>query len=176
MNHRYLISRVHLPSRKPALVVTGASGETDTPPALIQAMAARISSLPGMSSCSVGTDNAEPLRSYYLDSAFVRDQNADAPCFFASLDSAGRVSLIASIRNQAEILRSGWGALNNDQIVIVPPRDSIDLGIIWRIIMMAYFDLATQKHSNAWSEFRRAAAPTDMATAGRSELVSGEFF
>ena len=149
MNERSRFSRIHLPRRSRATV---AAGETDTHPALVQAMADRLSSLPGISICSVAAANSPPLISCYLDNAFTLMQTVDAPVLFATLDSVGRVSLNASSENLSEIIRKGWGEVDGDRIVTLPPRDAIDLTILWRIILMAYFLIAERREKNVWRE------------------------
>lgn len=170
-------SRVHLPRRTDAPVASVDLGETDTHPALVQALADRIGSLPGISCYPVAADSVSTALHFYIDSAFTCEMSADAPVLFADLDPAGRVSLTVSPQHETEITRSGWAEAQECRVSTFPPRDTADLNIIWRITLMAYFDLVRRDNFDVWREFRTAThnIPSDVAT-GQTGLVPGAFF
>ena len=170
-------SRVHLPRRTDAPVASVDLGEIDTHPALVQALADRIGSLPGISCFTDAADKLSTSLHFYMDSAFTSEMSADAPVLFADLDPAGRVSLVVSPEHAAEIARSGWGKADDSRIVTWPPRDASDLTILWRITLMSYFDMTRRDNFDVWREFRTATRifPTGSAT-GSTELVPGAFY
>jgi hypothetical protein len=173
VNERSRFSRVHLPRRSPAAVP---AGETNTHPDVVEAMADRLGSLPGIGICAVAAANSPPLISYYLDNAFTLGQPIDAPVLFATLDSMGRVSLNASPENFSEIVRKGWGEIDGDRIVTVPPRDAIDMTILWRIILMAYFLIAERREKDVWRENQLHTRFYGNGQAGSTEFAPGAYF
>lgn len=170
-------SRVHLPRRTDAPVASGNLGEIDTRPTLVQALAERISGLPGISCYPVAADSLSNSLHFYLDGEFGQEPSADAPVLFADLDPAGRVSLEVSPEHKVEIVRSGWGETEDFRIITFPPRDAADLTIVWRITLMSYFNMASRDNVDVWREFRTATRKIPSATAtGSSGLVPGAFF
>jgi hypothetical protein len=170
-------SRFHLPRRTDAPVAPGHLDGIDTHPALVQALADRIGSLPGISCYPVAAVNISRSLRFYMDSEFTLETSADAPVLFADLDPAGRVSLGVSPDHEAEIIRSGWGKPEGSRISTLPPRDTADVTILWRITLMSYFELASRNNFDVWREFRTAARtiPSGPAT-GSPGLVPGAFF
>ncbi|MDH3429459.1 MAG: hypothetical protein OEQ14_05530 [Gammaproteobacteria bacterium] len=168
--------RVHLPRRSYARVVTDPAGDTETGSPLVRTMADRIESLPGIR-CAPGAEaDLGVSPSYYLDGAFALQPPEDEPILFAVLDAAGRVSLDVSPENHFEILRSGWGETAGDRIVTLAPRDLMDLSVLWRIILMAYFDIAGRRNLHVWRESRLGSRLPKIGETGAAGLAPGAFF
>jgi len=171
--------RVHLPRRSDARVVADPAVDTEACSPLVRTMADRIESLPGIRRGPGAAADLGVSPSYYLDGAFTVQQPEDEPLLFALLDAAGRVSLDVSPENHFEILRSGWGETAGDRIVTLAPRDLMDLSVLWRIILMAYFDIAGRRNLHVWRESRlgsRLPKTGETSETGAAGLAPGAFF
>jgi hypothetical protein len=122
---------------------------------LRQALADLIASLPGVSCRGTLPKNAAVVEAFFLDSAFTLHSTMADSVLFGTLDWNGRVSLNVRGRERDEIVRTGWGEIRGDRLRTFPPRDFGDLTALWRIILIAYFELAERRDSSAWYESRR---------------------
>jgi hypothetical protein len=174
MGEKRPIYRVLLPKRSDSVIDTH---ESDTHPDRVRAMADRISRLPGISSLSLAADSALASRRYYVESASAREASADGLCLFAVIDPAGRVSLDVSPAIQDEILRGGWGEMKGGHIVTFAPRDHIEVTVLWRVILMAYFDLR-EPHKDCLVSFSRgpAVSPVGARAATEFGITRGAFY
>jgi len=169
-------SRVHLPKRCLSHTRVNVGSDTDSIFALVDALANRIGSLPGVECRVVTAGDAEGLRHYYLDKAFTLDPATDDAVFFAALDSEGRVSLSISREETEEITRTGWGELKGGRIRTSQPRDTGDLTVLWRIILMAYFDIAARREFRAWRDTRYRPRHPGPAESRSAVIAPGAFF
>ena len=154
MMTRSLRSRVHLPKRVRPSAMVSYGGDAEHDRGLIESLANRVSSLPGMECRVASPGNGGDVRRYYLDSAFMLDPAGEPSVRFATLCSAGRLSLRVPQVALDEILRSGWGEVRGGRIHTFAARDASDLTVLWRIVLMAYFHIARRRESRAWLETR----------------------
>ncbi len=166
-------SQVYLPRRSIRGAREAGGEQINHEVALSQALAERIGSLPGIS-CEPAADFGwAALRRYFLDAEFTLGHDTDIP--FGTLDTAGRISLRVGRADRDEIVRAGWAEVDGERIVTFPPRDAMDVTVLWRIVLMAYFHAAERRDPNAWQQIRPRPNP-DFQNGASSRVTRGAFF
>lgn len=169
-------SRVHLPKRIRLGEILATFDDIKESLAVVASLADRVGSLPGISCLESSSHGNSPLRHYYLDSAFLQDVPASEYVLFATLHPDGRLLLRVPRPELEEVLRSGWGELRGDRIHTFAPRDIGDLTVLWRVVLMAYFDVVERGDTVAWSAMR-PRFPADGLNETRSRVIApGTFF
>lgn len=166
-------SRVYLPRRSVAGNFGNRLTDMQNDTALVRIIVERISSLPGIVAEPDPDRGGSGIRRYYLESAFANDAETHLP--FAALDAVGRLSMHVSDADRDEIVRAGWAEIDGDRIRTFAARDVMDVTVLWRIVLMAYFHLAERRDPNAWREVR-PRAQLSFAGQGSTGLAPGAFF
>ena len=147
--------------------------EADILPAVILNLADRISTLAGLARVEPATHGASTLCIFELRGTGNRESADDAKTPFATVDLAGRITLDVSDNLHNEILRSNWGYEENGRITTHAPRDEVEASIIWRILLMAYFDA---RDINAPHTDRTFSAEHECIVSETVKLTRGMFF
>lgn len=176
MLNRIPSSRVHLPRRSVVSVIKGLEHDEGAYANLVEALADRIRSLPGVECHVASYGKARGSRRYYLQNEYALDPTGDQLILFATLDAEARITLNSSRTAIDEAMRTGWGDLNAGCLRTFPPRDHGDVTIIWRIVLMAYFDIAERRDFRAWRDTRHKSIHAIPVEDGSSVVTPGAFF
>lgn len=176
MKIRIRPSRVHLPKRSRPSALLATFDEVKSNLGLVASIADRVGSLPGIRCQEVSSSGEAALRRYFLDSAFLREPIAAESVQFAVLHPDGRLVLRVPRPELEEILVSGWGELYGERVRTFAPRDVGDLTVLWRIILMAYFDVVERRDSGAWQAIRPRSQNLRAAETGSRRIAPGDFF
>jgi len=147
--------------------------EADILPAVILNLADRISTLAGLARVEPATHGASTLCIFEFRGTGNCESATDAKMPFATVDLAGRITLDASDNLHNEILRSNWGYAENGRITTHAPRDEVEASIIWRILLMAYFDA---HEVNSPYATRPCSAEHEYLVAEAKKPTRGMFF
>jgi hypothetical protein len=98
----------------------------------------RIEALPGIELRQTRGANDMLASDYYIDGSYVlRSIAADAQ-LLCRIDADGILLPMISPHAREEVLRKGWATGSDDAVIMYLPRDSIEMEIAWRIVLIAY--------------------------------------
>ena len=164
--------RVLLPKRGSLLDV---AEEATSHSEWVVSMAERIGSLPGLSCAPASDETPDSVRRFVFDNPGAHQLSGCTPNLFLVLDAAGRMTFDARPAIRKEILRSGWGEGHADGVTTFAPRDEIEVAVLWRILLMAYFDARDSQAGRSDRAMRRQNRVRAVDGA-RSILTSGTFY
>ncbi len=131
------------------------------------ALAERLGGLPSIEA-GVAPDGSMPQTFRFRIATPSRESiSSDAGTLICQLSQDGFAVYGLSDSDRHQVLRTGWGRLQHDHVVLHAPRDEEELDICWHIIEQAVQTLAVTP-----SDFRglRSTAPWDLPRFSRTPL------
>jgi hypothetical protein len=104
----------------------------------------RIRVLPGVSTVHTVLDDGATATDHFIDPAYVLRTVCIGPQLLCHIDMEGILVPQLDAVDKAEVAFKGWASRAEDQSIIYLPRDSIEMEIVWKIILRAYQFLASR--------------------------------
>ena len=131
------MDRVSLPGRHGA--GTAAAADPDT-----WGLAERIGGLPGVMASCTSLPDGSTATDHFIDDVYVLRSVRSGPQLFCHIDRDGLMLPELATVDKAEIVNKGWASRVDDWITVFLPRDSVEMEISWRIVLLAYRYLTTR--------------------------------
>lgn len=130
-------------------------------------LADRIAGLPGISTFEHPDDSLPSAVSVYLGETVGLTRKRTTSVLLCRISREGIEICGLSDWERHQVLRSGWGRLRNEQVLVHLPRDADELETCWRVIARAHTALKAD-FCNAGRA--RAASPWELPRFSRTSL------
>lgn len=115
-----------------------------SPPPNTWGLTERIAALPGIRpEHKILADNTLATDHFIEDSYLLR-HSWRKPQLLCHIDSQGILLADISPVDKEEVLQKGWSSSTEDALILFLPRDSIEMEIAWRIVLLAYHFLTSR--------------------------------
>lgn len=125
----------------------------------------RIDALPGISPRHTLLANDTLTTDHFIDPAYILGRSCSRPKLLCHMDCDGILLPEMSMPDREEVLRKGWASCASDAVSLFPPRDSIEMEIAWRIILLAYHYLTSMPDGSPTREKTTPVWPVCSSTA-----------
>jgi hypothetical protein len=149
--------------------VAGRSGDEDGPetvPRYTWGLAERIAALPGLTAQYTSLADGTTASDHFVDSAYVLRSPCIQPQLLCHIDFEGILVPKLGPLDIAEVVHKGWASNTDIPLTIFLPRDSIEMEITWRIILLAYRHM-TSKSNDSHGQERRSPTLPKYASAAK---------
>jgi hypothetical protein len=128
-------------------------------------LAERLKNLPGISqNYTLLADNTS-AEDYFIESSYVLRCSCSKPQLFCHIDHDGILLPGISPLDKEQVLQKEWATRADDSVNVFLPRDSIEMEIAWRIVLLAYQFWTSAQARSCAGQTDQPILPTFSSTA-----------
>lgn len=128
-------------------------------------LAERIGALPGITNtCTVLADGTA-ASDYFIDPLYVLRRTCSKPQLMCHIDVDGILCPDIGPVDRAEVILKGWASRSDDSLTLFLPRDSIEMEIAWRIVLLVYQHMSSRTIDSRSKRKRPPTLPSFTSTA-----------
>jgi hypothetical protein len=138
---------VLLPKRladRVALIEPGNHDAAASPRPNTWGLAERVAALPGIRPEHTILADSTLATDHFIEDSCVLQHSWRKPQLLCHIDCQGILLAEISPVDKEEVLQKGWSSSAGEALILFLPRDSIEMEIVWRIVLLAYHFLTSR--------------------------------